>query len=46
MVVVFFVVLLVVTLPYLVHVRTRGRTTPEMGRFSVLFRKVFSLFLR
>lgn len=45
-VVVFFVVLLVVTLPYLVHVRTRGRTTPEMGRFSVLFRKVFSLFLR
>ena len=45
-VVVFFVVLLVVTLHYLVHVRTRGRTTPEMVSPSVLYRKVFSLFLR
>ena len=44
MVVVFFVVVLFVTLPFFVHVRTRGRTPPEMVSPSVLYRKVFPLF--
>lgn len=46
MIVVFFVIVLFVTLPFFVHVRTRGRTPPEMVSPSVLYRKVFPLFPR
>ena len=46
MIVVFFVIVLFVTLPFFVHVRTRGRTPSEMVSPSVLYRKVFPLFLR
>ena len=42
MVVVFFVVVLFVTLPFFVHVRTRGRTPPEIVSPRVLYRKVIS----
>ena len=44
MIVVFFVVVLFVTLPFFVHVRTRGRTPPEMVSPSVLYTKVFPYF--
>ena len=46
MIVVLFVIVLFVTLPFFVHVRTRGRTPSEMVSPSVLYRKVFPLFLR
>ena len=44
MIVVFFVIVLFVTLPFFVHVRTRGRTPPEMVSPSVLYTKVFPYF--
>ena len=46
MIVVFFVIVLFVTLPFFVHVRTRGRTPPEIVSPRVLYRKVFPLFPR
>ena len=46
MVVVFFVVVLFVTLPFFVHLRTRGRTPPEIVSPSFLYiERFFPYFL-
>ena len=44
MVVVFFVIVLFVTLPFFVHVRTRGRTPSEMVSPSFCIERFFPYF--